>query len=388
MEKTKCLFISTHFPPGPGGISFHAFHIINELQRNHNWSFEIAANQLYANEDEILNFNNSYHSKIHTLKDTPSLFSLIFKLIRLLIITIRYNPNVVVTSGKHATWFGALIKFVLRKKTIAFGHGTEFGTTNQKEININKKAYSYIDLLICVSNFTLNYVKLKTQIKLKKGIVIYNGADESLYKKINTEQLTKFRTEKKILDQRILLTIGSITERKGQWIVIKAMPEILKHNPNTHYYCIGIPSQKEKFSKLAKKLGVDKHVHFLGKLPNQELPLWTNASEMFLMTRSHTKDGDFEGFGISVIEAALCGKPAIVSSGEHGLSEAIQPGITGLAIKEDDTEQLADSIKKLLDNKDELTQLGDAAFMRAKEEFTWRVITKQIKKEINNIIYK
>ena len=106
------------------------------------------------------------------------------------------------------------------------------------------------------------------------------------------------------------------------------------------------------------------------------------------MTSSHTKDGDFEGFGISVIEAALCGIPAIVSSGEHGLSEAIQAGVTGIAIKENDSQLLASEINNLLENKNELNQLGDAAYKRAVEGFTWKIITKQINQEINNIIYK
>ena len=33
----------------------------------------------------------------------------------------------------------------------------------------------------------------------------------------------------------------------------------------------------------------------------------------------YTKKGDFDGFGIAVIEAALCGKPAIVSKGNNGV---------------------------------------------------------------------
>ena len=388
MRKNKCLFITTHFPPGPGGISFHAFHIINKLRENHNWVFEIAANQLYANKDEIHEFNASYHSKIHTLKETPSLLSLVLKIVKLLLITVRYNPDVVVTSGKHATWFGAIIKFFLRKKTIAFGHGTEFGTNNPKEIKINKKAYSYIDLLICVSNFTLNYVKQETEIKLKKAIVVYNGADASIFKKISSEEKRIFKSERKISQQKILLTIGSVTERKGQWIVIKALPEVLKHIPNTHYYCIGIPSQKKKFETLAKKLGVDKNVHFLGKLPNVDLPFWTNSSDLFLMTSSHTKDGDFEGFGISVIEAALCGIPAIVSSGKHGLSEAIEEGVTGISVDEDDSTVLAQTIIDLLKNKNKIKQLGDSAYKRASERFTWKYITQQINQEIRIILNK
>lgn len=386
MRKNKCFFITTHFPPGPGGISFHAFHIINELQKNHNWVFEIAANQLHANKDEIHKFNASYHSKIHTLKETPSILLLVLKIIKLLFITIRFNPDVIITSGKHATWFGAIIKFFLRKKTIAFGHGTEFGTNNPKEIKINKKAYSYIDLLICVSNFTLNYVKQKTEIKLKKGIVIYNGADASFFKKNSSEERRLFKINRNISDQKILLTIGSVTERKGQWIVIKALPEVLKHIPNTHYYCIGIPFQKKNFETLANKLGVEKNVHFLGKLPNEDLPLWTNSSDIFLMTSSHTKNGDFEGFGISVIEAALCGIPAIVSSGKHGLSEAIEDGVTGITIDEDDSIILAKTIIDLLKNQEKINQLGDAAYKRASKSFTWKVITQQINQEIKIIL--
>ena len=65
-----------------------------------------------------------------------------------------------------------------------------------------------------------------------------------------------------------------------------------------------------------------------------------------------------------------------LSSGEHGLSEAIQAGVTGIAIKENDSQLLASEINNLLENKNELNQLGDAAYKRAVEGFTWKIITK------------
>ena len=43
------------------------------------------------------------------------------------------------------------------KKLISFGHGTEFGTKNDKEIKINNLAYSYLDLLVSVSAYTKKY---------------------------------------------------------------------------------------------------------------------------------------------------------------------------------------------------------------------------------------
>ena len=72
-----------------------------------------------------------------------------------------------------------------------------------------------------------------------------------------------------------------------------------------------------------------------------------NACDLFVMTSRNTADGDFEGYGIAVIEAALCGKPAVVSAGS-GLGEAIVAGETGVLVREDDPPDTARAIAELL----------------------------------------
>lgn len=386
MEKNKCLFISTEFPPGPGGIGMHAFNVINLLHNNHNWDFTILTNQDNSEEKEILNFNKIYHSKIVRLEETPSLYKLILKCIKILFLTIKYNPKLIITSGKHATWFGALGKLVLRKKVVTFIHGSELGTKNIKEKKINKLTYSYVDLIISVSNYTLSFLKENTEIKPKSAVVVHNGANDSDFYKLTPKEIINFKKTKKVSNQKIIISLGNISERKGQWVVINSLPEILKKFPKTHYYCIGQPSKKTEFQKLAKNLNVNDNVHFLGKLKIEEIRNWLNIAEIFTMTSTHTLDGYFEGFGISVIEAALCGLPAIVTKNNNGVIESIEENITGLSIEEKNHKQLAYKIIDIFNDGKKNYRMGEKAYKRAKNYFTWNVKVDEINTLLNSLI--
>jgi phosphatidyl-myo-inositol dimannoside synthase len=95
-----------------------------------------------------------------------------------------------------------------------------------------------------------------------------------------------------------------------------------------------------------------------------------NVCEAFVMTSRHTADGDFEGYGIAVVEAALCGKPAIVSA-NSGLAEAIVDGVTGYAVEPDNPQAVARALIRLLRNKELRRDMGQAARERALREQTW-----------------
>ena len=64
------------------------------------------------------------------------------------------------------------------------------------------------------------------------------------------------------------------------------------------------------------------------------------------MLSDHTPDGDFEGFGIAIIEANAYGIPAIGSK-NSGIEDAIVDGVTGLLIESSNTSELLESIKKI-----------------------------------------
>ena len=44
-----------------------------------------------------------------------------------------------------------------------------------------------------------------------------------------------------------LITVGNLTQRKGQHNMINALPELLKKYPDLHYHCVGIPTEIEQY---------------------------------------------------------------------------------------------------------------------------------------------
>ena len=138
----------------------------------------------------------------------------------------------------------------------------------------------------------------------------------------------------------------------------------------------GLPTEKERLSQLAAELGVKERVSFLGNIDSAHLLELYQACDIFLMTSQRCDDGDVEGFGISVIEAALCGKPAIVSA-NSGLAEAVEDGSTGICVPEKDPHATADAIIRLLSDEHLRQTLGRQALERAAQNYTWQTVGKQ-----------
>ena len=184
-----------------------------------------------------------------------------------------------------------------------------------------------------------------------------------------------------------MLTVGNVTDRKGQDIVIRSLPFILKEQPNAQYLIVGKPTKKNEFTELAKKLGVADHVHFQGRADADALLRYFNSCDIFVMTSRYTADGDFEGYGIVVLEAALCGKPSVVSA-NSGLIEAITDGETGLSVPENDPTKTAEAILSLLSNSDRRIKMGTLARKRTLEERTWKHRAAEYDSFLRGLLYR
>ena len=378
MNSTKnILIISTEFPPGPGGIGSHAFSIASGFQ-SHGWEVTVVTEQNYATDNEIEDFNKNQKLNIIRLFPSPSLFTLFVKIIKLMNVAIREKNRVIIGTGKHGSWFAFIVAKLLFKKCILIGHGTEFSISmSKKSKRINKFIYSHANGLISVSDYTAEVTR-KEGIRNKKMKIIHNGADGKNYFKLDTKYIEEFKTNNSLVNQRIIVTVGNLSNRKGQEWVIRSLPNILKHHPTTHYYCIGLPTLEHKLTELSKELGVENHVHIMGRLDLSEVRLWLNTCDLFAMTSVHDS-GDFEGFGISVIEAALCGKTSIVTN-ESGVIESIVQNYTGFGVPERNPEAIAEKVNELFSNENLLQKFNLNAYNRANKNYTWE---NQIKEYID-----
>lgn len=371
----RVLILSSEFPPGPGGIGTHAWAIARHLTQC-GWTVVVISPQDYSDPDEVFWFNSSQPFQIISI---PRLRFLPRKgFYRLSVYArwvLRWQPDVVMATGQPSVWLASCLLSHHKMPWVAIGHGMEFGARCGWRHFLTRWAFQQASVVVTVSQYTWQKM-LTSGIRPKKGVIIPNGADSERFKVLEEEEIIQFRTRLGLNESHVLLTVGHVTYRKGQDIVIRALPRILKEFPRTQYLLIGLPSQKDEFLHLAHDLGVARNVHFLGAVVSEALVQYINACDIFVMTSRHTGNGSFEGFGIAVVEAALCGKPAVVSA-NSGLVEAIAEGQTGFCVPEDDASTVAQKIVDLLRDPVQRQRMGEAARQRAIKEQSWGDLTRR-----------
>jgi phosphatidylinositol alpha-1,6-mannosyltransferase len=384
MKQKSIFIISTEYLPGPGGIGSHAYQVTKELHKL-GWKVRVFTEQTYSSDEEIIDFNNKSPFKITRLFPTPSLFLLLAKLVKLVFATIKDRPDVILGTGKHGTWFAVLVGRLTFTKTAVIGHGTEFIITmSARSKKINTWTFSSADVVIYVSNYTKKIAE-QTGIFNKRSYIINNGGDKELFYPLDETQIRQFKKIKGISEQKIILTVGHVQPRKGHEFVIRAMPQILASVPNAHYYCIGPPRYLSHLQEVCKELNVESSVHFPGRIPPEELLLWLNACDVFALTSVATEYGDVEGFGIVIIEAALCAKPSVVTE-DSGPGEAIIEGVTGFGVPEKDHRAIAEKIILFLKEDVLRKTMGDKARIYATENSTWAIVIKKYDEVLTGIL--
>ena len=380
---------STEFPPGPGGIGTHAYQLASRLN-DCGWSIYVLTPQDYASDAEIEAYNACQTFTIERIRKNqarllPRARDGVSRLSGLVRAIKKNRPDVILASGSQAIWLTAIAARVTSVPWVAVAHGgIDSGENAAWEQSLRRWAYRQPAALVCVSRYTRQQLA-EMGIAPKLTEVIPNGADETTFLPVTGEEARAIRQRLGFEDATLLLTVGSVSERKGQEVVIRALPEVLVHYPEAHYLAAGLPILQTRLAALALELGVADHVHFLGRVDPERLVDLYHACDVFIMTSQHTPDCNWEGFGIAVIEAALCGKPAIVSN-ESGLSEAVIDGETGLSVPESDPQATAEAILRLIEDAELRHQLGQRACQRARQEYTWARIVQSYDRLLRQVI--
>jgi phosphatidylinositol alpha-1,6-mannosyltransferase len=361
----KILMISSEFPPGPGGIGTHAFQVAWQLQRL-GCEMTVISPQDYVCETEWRAFNSALPFAVHHLgsglglrREAVARWGAVNQVVK------EFRPTVLMATGDRMAYLAGVVARRFRLPWVAIEHGRWPG---RWELLLKRYFFSAADTTVCVSNYTRDRL-LEMGVKSDRVAVITNGADHERFKPLPEAELRHARNELKPEGAKWLMTVGTVSDRKGQDVVIRALPAILKQIPAAHYLCVGLPLKQAQFSDLAAQLGVHQHVHFAGNVPAPRLAPLLNCADLFVLTSRRTAD-QWEGFGIAVVEAALCGKPAIVSN-HSGLAEAILDGVTGLGVPENDEHATASAVIRLLGHQSERERMGQAARQHALASQTW-----------------
>ena len=183
--------------------------------------------------------------------------------------------------------------------------------------------------------------------------------------------------------KRVILTVARLVERKGIDVVIRAMPKVLEAVPDAVYLVIGTGPYQGTLERLARESGLEGKVIFVGQVPDEELPCYYGACDLFvLLSRTLADKGETEGFGIVFLEAGACGKPVIGGRG-GGTSEAIEDGVTGLLIDPLDVNEIADTIVRVLEDEELSRRLGESGRKRAEKQPDWNLVFETCSYHLN-----
>ncbi len=172
-----------------------------------------------------------------------------------------------------------------------------------------------------------------------------------------------------------LLTVARLAsseQYKGHDKVIEALPLVLSQGVEVEYRIAGRGDDLPRLKALALNHGVADRVHFLGFVPDKELPALYAAADAFIMPSRVSLDPDNpqgEGFGIVFVEAALMEKP-LIGPDEGGSTDIIEHGVNGLAVNPNDPVAIAAAIVRLAGDRDMCQRMGRAARASCLNDFT------------------
>jgi phosphatidylinositol alpha-1,6-mannosyltransferase len=230
------------------------------------------------------------------------------------------------------------------------------------------------DILVPVSHYVEGML-LDLGLPAERIEVVGNGVDPEFF--LGSVNQDVARQKLGIGNEKIILTVARLVARKGQDVVLRALPKILEWVPNVKYVVVGKGSYATRLKDLTRELNLESHVVFAGFVPQHELPLYYWASDVFVMpSRIERGSGDLEGFGISFLEANVCGKP-VVAGRSGGVEDAVVHGKTGFLVDPKSEKEVSERIIKLLTDEKLAATLGSQGRNRILEQFTWSHIAQR-----------
>ena len=121
---------------------------------------------------------------------------------------------------------------------------------------------------------------------------------------------------------------------------------------------------KSQLQDIAKDTGVGDDIHFMGRIPNSDVPEVLNQFDVFINCSKQ------ESFGVNVLEAMACELP-VIATDCVGPRELIKDGRSGIILKDRNPETLANVMIDILNDEKKQRKLGVSGRKRVLEYYDW-----------------
>lgn len=250
---------------------------------------------------------------------------------------------------------------LLKSKFIISFHGHDVYFPINGKIPNNgyyDRAFKYADYLVCNTQFLVDkLIELNAPKHKIKTIPVA----------VNTE-IFKPSAVRKCSNSKIrLITIGRLAFFKGQQWGVSAVDFLIKKGYDIEYIIVGDGDQYGLLQNKIIELKLEKSIHLVGAANQEEVKLFLQTSDIFLMTSVTDPDYGVESQGLVTAEAQACGLP-VVAFDSGGIKYTLQNNITGFLCPEMDITCFVEKLRILMDDVVLRKKMGKKAnkFIEAK----------------------
>jgi glycosyltransferase involved in cell wall biosynthesis len=274
----------------------------------------------------------------------------------------------------HAHWaiptglIGVFVGTLLKKPLFVTIHGSDFRMAMETS-GFLKKVFVYIcnkaSHLNCVSEVQKNKLE-QLGISNKKITILPMGVDGTFLEKGEYRKIELNYRPFTILSNRNLLPIYNVS------LLVRAIPMVLKEEPDTKFLIAGEGSEKEVLEREAKDLNIHSYIKFLGRVPHEEMPNLLAKADIYVSTSLH------DGTSVSLLEAMGSGAFPIVTNIPSN-REWVMDGENGFLVPVNDERYLANKIIDAIRDKGLLEEGCKRNKLLVKEKALWQVCIERIK---------
>jgi glycosyltransferase involved in cell wall biosynthesis len=215
--------------------------------------------------------------------------------------------------------------------------------------NLTKGVLAQCARVLCLSH-SLAAATMALGVPADKIVIMPNGVD--------TDRFTPPQQPREAL----IISVGSLIERKGMKYLIQAMPRVCAQLPDYRLVIIGEGPQRAELIALAESLGVASKVQLVGIQPHAQIIEWMKRAQLFVLPSLE------EALGQVLLEALATGTPCVATN-IGGIPDAVSADV-GVLVPPADPITLADAMVNILNDTVRWQVFSTQARVRVVENFS------------------
>jgi len=276
-----------------------------------------------------------------------------------------FKPDIIhVHHGFPFSWAARFMKSTYQVPYVITIHGSELPTAqkDKRYIALSMDSLRKARRIIPNSNYTKDWTLKVFGDEFRSNMrVIPGGVDIARFKPVSTAAIDK---ELDLKGKKVVVFAGKLTKYKGVNFLVKAAIKI-----HGEVLIVGNGPERARLEEMVKEKNI-KNVRFLGHVGDQTDKLVALYSRADVFVAPSIWD---EPLGLVILEAMACETPVVVTR-KGGIPLAVKEGKNGLFVKPRNSNDIALTVNKLLDDEPLRQKMGKKAREIAITRFSWEMI--------------